>query len=605
MQGKVKKLFSLENIGQRLFGCYLIYVFTLLLFFAPFFAYKFKKPASLLNPEFIPLAFLAGAGCCILIRFAAPKISSLLRKPSTFRAALILGTVVLLIVQAYIVKTCWFTTDWDVWAVTTPNAYEHAYYFSRYPNQLFLTGIFQRIINFCFSLGIDQSYLMLVVGSCFCVTASIALSALVGKKLGGYSVGYMVFLLGTLLIGLSPWILVPYSDTFGMLFTTLILWFYVCSKSKPLKWAGITFCTVIGYEIKPTIVLIVVAIVFLEIIAIVGHSKDSKKNHELRWHDTSRHEAIASSLAILISIALAFAVISKVESWVKIDEDQEFTGTHFLMMGFNPSSEGTWNASDVDFSAGIPTKDERQKANLGRWLERVDELGPLGIVNLFVHKTCINYSDGSFGWEKDGNYTEINGEGKFFKDYYGIDPDDTYGGLNVFEYPAQILWFTTLIGTLMVCFARKCCRKVSAICLSLFFLSVFITIFECNARYLFLYMPYFVLLGALGWHRFGRELMEKSSRVCGRKVGPQAIQAGARMHDGETVEMFLLAREEDMGVHGAAGFAGMGYRCARGWASGPLLHSHTGAPRRAYGNMYPDGVKRKTTRTMAKGICGP
>ena len=80
---------------------------------------------------------------------------------------------------------------------------------------------------------------------------------------------------------------------------------------------------------------------------------------------------------------------------------------------------------------------------------------------------------------------------------------------------------------------------------------------------------------------------------------------GVRMHDRETVEMFLLAREDGMGVREAAGFAGVGYRCARGWASGKLPHSYTGAPRRACAKMSGDGAERKAAKAMGKGIYDP
>lgn len=52
------------------------------------------------------------------------------------------------------------------------------------------------------------------------------------------------------------------------------------------------------------------------------------------------------------------------------------------------------------------------------------------------------------------------------------------------------------------------------------------------------------------------------------------------MHDRETVGLFLLAREEGMGVAEAAELAGVRERTAERWSAGRLPHSYTGAPRR-------------------------
>lgn len=53
------------------------------------------------------------------------------------------------------------------------------------------------------------------------------------------------------------------------------------------------------------------------------------------------------------------------------------------------------------------------------------------------------------------------------------------------------------------------------------------------------------------------------------------------MHSKEEVGLFLLAREEGMGITDAAAFAGVGRSAAKAWAAGLLPHSYTGAPRRA------------------------
>lgn len=50
------------------------------------------------------------------------------------------------------------------------------------------------------------------------------------------------------------------------------------------------------------------------------------------------------------------------------------------------------------------------------------------------------------------------------------------------------------------------------------------------------------------------------------------------MHDRETVELFLLAREEGMSVRDAALLAGVSRSSAARWSAGRLPRSYTGEP---------------------------
>lgn len=71
------------------------------------------------------------------------------------------------------------------------------------------------------------------------------------------------------------------------------------------------------------------------------------------------------------------------------------------------------------------------------------------------------------------------------------------------------------------------------------------------------------------------------------------------MHDKETVELFVLALEDEMTTRDAGEFAGVTYRTARHWAAGGLPHSYTGASRR-----IDPATKKAKGRAMA-GIYDP
>lgn len=158
----------------------------------------------------------------------------------------------------------WFMAGWDVLhiarsvdeiALGLPVS-DKAYY-DACPNNLFLTGL-QGILTRCAALlGItDKAYAITVMGSCICVAVSVCLSAVAARQLvRSVWVGYACLLLGGGFVGLSPWVLVPYSDTYGMLCPALALCLYACMRDRPLKWFWVVGVCLVGTWIKPTAIL--------------------------------------------------------------------------------------------------------------------------------------------------------------------------------------------------------------------------------------------------------------------------------------------------------------------------------------------------------------
>lgn len=76
------------------------------------------------------------------------------------------------------------------------------------------------------------------------------------------------------------------------------------------------------------------------------------------------------------------------------------------------------------------------------------------------------------------------------------------------------------------------------------------------------------------------------------------------MHDRETVEMFLLGREEGMSVAEAASLAGVPARTAGSWAAGRLPRSYTGRPWGS-GRMVGTSTGREAARMSTRRLYDP
>lgn len=432
-----------------------------------------------------------------------------LKRDKTFKRVVLIGTIILIVLQLFIIAGARFIAGWDVWFITNIGDTTQMEYFSRYPNQLFLYGAFTGFAHFLQALGVSNYYLGLICLSSLSVAACVPMTAYIAKQIAGHAVGYGAFVLSAVMCGLSPWIMVPYSDTFGMFFTVFILWCYVCLDNQATaridartccRWFLMGLAVVVGYAIKPTVIFVFVAIVVIELIQWLA-SLASRSFYASRDSRDLRKTATAI-VACAFGIVLAFALTSIVKnSTYDVNENAAFSATHFLMMGANPVSGGVWSVSDVEFSDAANTPEERSKANLAEFKNRVMAMD-LPQANMFLLKKLLtNFADGTFAWEVEGDfYTQIIGTNEAVLNFYGISPDASLDN-NTFAPLSQVLWLFVLAGCILIVLGRRPLKAETVIAFTLLMLSAFLMLFEARARYLFLYLPFFIILGTIGWNR--------------------------------------------------------------------------------------------------------
>lgn len=450
-----------------------------------------------------------------------------LKRDKTFKRVVLIGTIILIALQLFIIAGARFIAGWDVWFITNIGDTTQIEYFSRYPNQLFLYSAFTAIAHFLQAFGISNYYLGLICLSSLSVAACVPMTAYVAKRMAGHAVGYGAFVLSAVMCGLSPWIMVPYSDTFGMFFTVFILWCYVCLDKQVqnqdeqtsalagvhvnaridartcCRWFLMGLAVVVGYAIKPTVIFVFVAIVVIELIQWLA----SLASLASRSSQTSQgsHDLCKTATAIVacaFGIVLAFALTSIVKnSTYDVNENAAFSATHFLMMGANPVSGGVWSVSDVEFSDAANTPEERSRANLAEFKNRVMAMD-LPQANMFLLKKLLtNFADGTFAWEIEGDfYTQIIGTNEAALNFYGISSDASLDN-NTFAPLSQVLWLFVLAGCILIVLGRRPLKAETVIAFTLLMLSAFLMLFEARARYLFLYLPFFIILGTMGWNR--------------------------------------------------------------------------------------------------------
>lgn len=531
----------LQAIPVFLRNCFVVWitaVVILVVLAPPFLTYACKIPIDSWNPLFFLLAMgfgLLGIGFVHYFNRRKSKSNTKqtaakgddLKRDKTFKRVVLIGTIILIALQLFVIAGARFIAGWDVWVIADLSNTTQNEYFSHYPNQLFLHGMFAGMAQALQTFGISNYYLGLICLSSLGVAACVPMTAYIAKRIAGHVVGYGAFALAAVMCGLSPWIMVPYSDTFGMLFTVFILWCYVCLSREEsgqstqddqisgrvdartcCRWFLIGLAVMIGYAIKPTVIFVFVAIVVVELIQWFGfHSSHGSLGFHNSYNSYSYRKVATAVIACVLGVVLAFVFTSLVKnSTYDVDKNAAFSATHFLMMGANPVSGGVFSMSDIEISDAATTPEERSAINIAEFKNRVTSMSPMEINFFLLKKLLTNFADGTFAWEIEGDfYIQIIGTNEAVLGFYGISPDASLDD-NIFAPLFQILWLFVLVGCILIVLSRRPFKAETVIAFTLLMLSVFIMLFEARARYLFLYVPYFIILGTMGWSRLYSQL---------------------------------------------------------------------------------------------------
>ena len=343
-----------------------------------------------------------------------------------------------------------------------------------------------------------------------------------------------------LIVGLSPHIVLTYSDGIGM-FLSLILTYIIFKlekdkdikkdknkinddkeKNKLLQKSCIsriilillfTNLSILGYYIKPQIIIISIAYVIIKILnipyltylVIKNKNEDCKNNRRVRKERIKKEIIyyIIVSILIIITGCIIYTHIRKANNsmGINVDKEKRFNITHYAMLGWNPESKGVFTIKDENFSGKYEKIKDREKANLEELKRRITEMGLGGVINQIARKILTNYNDGTFSGvatfvyiRKEYNIEGINKElSKFLKNIYYEN-----GKYNmIYTQIMQCLWIGILIFN-MFSYNDGKSTKISIVILGIIGLFIFEILFEARSRYIFIYVPLYIFLGVIG-----------------------------------------------------------------------------------------------------------
>ena len=458
------------------------------------------------------LLLVLGLAFCFCLLRVSERVAPHIRHG---RLALLIATVFLFVFQVAAVVQYYFFTDWDVEAlldlsyllVHGGESEALVQYFSRYPNNLVLGWLFAQVRGAVALLGFERfEYGSLLVLQCAANSLTGALLVLLLRELGASRAkllfGYGLYVL---LIGLSPWVSIPYSDSMGLPFPCLAAWLALRKgkegvRSCVVRWSLVGLFTWIGYCIKPQAIFVLAAVLLRGLFSL----------KEQRVRRTAVPSLAGLAAGLLVSSLLCTAAVNSLQ--LPLEEEAAFGPTHFLMMGLNSETMGVYSKDDVEFSKSFDTRKERSAADLQVAVERVRMLGIAGLARLGVQKTLTNYADGTFCWDGEGEFyiraveRGDSGFGAFFRNlYYSRQWEGRYFPL--WANFVQLLWLAILLLGAVGAW-RAGDARVDCLMLSILALSAFELLFEARARYLYIYAPLYIALAVRGLDTRRKETKE-------------------------------------------------------------------------------------------------
>lgn len=420
--------------------------------------------------------------------------------------------------QIYLASLLYQKIGWDMGAmwqyakeIKDTGTLADGSYLSMYPNNKALTMFIYFLMKLMRNASEQTVYWALVVINIILIDTSFCMSFYLAKKYFDNWTAVISTAAEVFLLGLSGWIIVPYSDTMTVWIPLAILCLYQMAKekkkifSKVIALALIGFLLVWGYHLKPQCVIVFIAILMCCFVTIRSIPKG-----KMIW----------LPVGIIVGIVVGMFTFQFASADVfqnKIIKGISIPSSHFFMMGMNenPTSVGlgAWDGDSVNYTSsaeGGGTKD-RDAACKERIRQYFEGYGVRGYLHHLFQKGAWIFGDGSFFWQGEGtfyqedySYQEGNQKQQEIRElYYG-----SYGGydgtkLQAFFAKKSGLWFCVIafMTIFVLSYGRKSkfAEEKTILALAAFGCLLFTMLFEGRSRYLINYIPFYCILGAGGF----------------------------------------------------------------------------------------------------------
>ncbi len=364
----------------------------------------------------------------------------------------------------------------------------------------------------------NPEYLWLMTG-CFMVTAAGFCCCEIVKKLTRNPAAVLVaFALYFVTAGLSPWKSIPYTDSYGILFPVLCFWLYLSSRDcknivgKIFLLLFSFIAGTIGGFIKPSAYIAVLSVLGIECIcfltALVRWIKNRKKASA---KDSEPKQCIHAALLFLLSLLFAFTFSKGTKLFnnyiiddigLEYNEELESTLQYYLFIGANELTTGSFAMDDYTvFGEFQFSKADRNAACLERAWERIKGRGFGGTIYFCLKKLVKSFNDGTFAWTDVQYYQPFpepwpreNRIAGYLRSLFIPEQPNQC----IYDTLAELAWIFTLIGIPGMVLTKKKKEHHLLFPIMLIGILLYLMLFESGARYIYIFLPLFVIMSIRG-----------------------------------------------------------------------------------------------------------
>lgn len=322
------------------------------------------------------------------------------------------------------------------------------------------------------------------------------------------------------LVGLNMHIQTPYTDTLTIIFPILLFYLglhFVAAEhtvKKAILAGLIGFVAVIGFLIKPTVIIALIALVLTLILwGLANRKKFIKKKYLLKGTIVALTFA-----AVAAGTYLSYGFFVDRQHILPYgyaeSNDHSLPPHHFANIGMKTKIDGYavnyggYDQDTAEIVSSLPSRDAKIAFSMSGIESQLGEYGALGYADFLAKKTSWIMSDATFFayGEGDNNAVDFKNDDSlstFIRDFMYFEGRHYLTFSNIM----QVVWVSVLLFIalqLVISVLWKPARinpYITALHLMLFGILLFLLLFEGRSRYLLLYLPIFIVTAAysLNW----------------------------------------------------------------------------------------------------------
>ena len=305
-----------------------------------------------------------------------------------------------------------------------------------------------------------------------------------------------------------------YTSTISLAFSMGAIWLFDSAGRQETLWkkytqyalAGILLAA--GYQIRATVIITAAALLIYAV---------------LRIRSFRRSREAFSVLAVLFGAVLMLGAYKTAERhYAGFDPSQTgYPAVHWVMM--SAQGEVQYNSADDAYTGSFSTKEERTRADLDRLKERLEQMGPGGLLTLFRNKLRVAFSDG------DDDYASL------FQTMREASLVQKYINGSRSDYLAVYLhsYHSLLCGLILLALVWRAFRGkrgfLDVIALNVCGAYLFYLIWEVDEAYSIPFMLMLLMLEAAGMEKLDGGFTKAREKLPALRLAPVAAACGLLM----------------------------------------------------------------------------